>query len=42
VLSVEQVLNAKLTGFTQVNKCDGPKTDLSIDNEHCLSETWCA
>jgi hypothetical protein len=22
-----------------VNKCDGPKTGLSINNEHCLSET---
>jgi hypothetical protein len=34
VLSVEQVLNAKLTGSTQVNKCDGPKTGLSINNGH--------
>jgi hypothetical protein len=25
-----------------VNKCDGPKTGLSIDNEHYLSETRCA
>jgi hypothetical protein len=34
VLSVEQVLNAKLIGSTQVNKCDGPKSGISIDNGH--------
>jgi hypothetical protein len=34
-------------GSTQVNKCDGSKTELFIDNGHhkkdghCLSETRC-
>jgi hypothetical protein len=34
VLGVEQMLNAKLTSSTQMNKCDGPKTRISIDNGH--------
>jgi hypothetical protein len=34
VLSVEQVLNAKLTGFNMSEQCDGLKTGLSIDNGH--------
>jgi hypothetical protein len=34
VLSVEQVLNAKLTRFNTSERCDGPKTGLSIDNGH--------
>jgi hypothetical protein len=38
----------RLHGSTQVNKCDGPKTGLFMDNGHrkkdghYLSETWCA
>jgi hypothetical protein len=38
----------RLQGSTQVNKCDGPKTGIFMDNGchkydgHCLSEIRCA